>query len=75
MSDKIKNGDLPAMPTSPNDRDPEWAAATAGGLTKREIFAMHAVSACVAGGGYAAWEDAASDGVRIADALLAELAK
>lgn len=31
------------MPTSPNDSDPEWAAARTGGLTKREYFAVMAM--------------------------------
>lgn len=36
----MKNSDMPSMPTSPNDSDPEWAAARAGGLTKRERFCL-----------------------------------
>jgi hypothetical protein len=39
----MKNADMPAMPTSPNSNDPEWAAARTGGLTKREMFAMAAM--------------------------------
>ena len=35
----MNNADMPASPTSPNDSDPEWAAARSGGLTKREYFA------------------------------------
>lgn len=43
----IKNGDMPAMPTSPNSVDPEWswAAARTGGLTKREDFTKAAMVA------------------------------
>lgn len=43
------------------------------GLTKREMFAMHAMQALATNSGYGAWEDMASDAVNIADALLAEL--
>ena len=40
---KMKNADMPAMPTSPNSNDREWAAARTGGLTKREMLAMAAM--------------------------------
>jgi hypothetical protein len=67
----MKNGDMPAMPTSPNDRDPEWAAARSGGLTKREMFAMHIMAGMAHG--YNEWKYMAEDAVAQADALLLAL--
>lgn len=72
----IKNADMPAMPTSPNDRDPEWAAARSGGLTKREMFAMAAMQGILSS--LTDEHDLSVDclakcSVRNADALLAEL--
>ena len=67
----MKNGDMPAMPTSPNDHDAEWAAARSGGLTKREMFAMHIMSGMASTGhGYEKWEYMAQDAIAQADALL-----
>ena len=72
----MKNGDMPAMPTSPNDRDPEWAAARSGGLTKREMFAMAAMQGlCAHSGDYHEFSHLASDAVNYADSVLAELEK
>lgn len=76
MSDRIKNGDMPAMPTSPNDTDPAWAAARDGGLTKREVFAVAAMqgmlsNSCLSGDA----ESLVASSVRFADALLDELEK
>jgi hypothetical protein len=45
----MNNADKPAMPTSPNESDPEWAAARTGGLTKREQFTMAAMQALISG--------------------------
>lgn len=70
----MKNADMPAMPTSPNSNDPEWAAARTGGLTKREIFAMHAMSN-LSLADYQNPEHLAQDALAMADALLKELAK
>ena len=67
----MKNADMPAMPTSPNDRDPEWAAARSGGLTKREMFAMHIMAGMAHG--YNEWKYMAEDAVAQADALLLAL--
>lgn len=70
----MKNADMPAMPTSPNDRDPECAAARSGGLTKREMFAMHIVAGMAATShGYSDYKYMASDAVRQADTLLSAL--
>lgn len=70
----MKNADLPAMPTSTNGNDPEWAAAVTGGLTKREMFAMGAMQGlCAHSGDYHGYSDLACDAVAYADALLFEL--
>lgn len=71
---KTNNGDLPAMPL---EREAELAssfnAADTYGLTKREQFAMAAMQGLLAK--YGVYSDAATDAVRCADALLAELDK
>jgi hypothetical protein len=70
----IKNGDMPAMPTSPNSIDPNWAAARTGGLTKREMFAMHIMAGMASSNhGYHDYKYMASDAIKQADALLVEL--
>lgn len=70
----MKNGDMPAMPTSPNDHDAEWAAARSGGLTKREMFAMHIMSGMAAQShGYTSYNLMAQDAVEQANALLSVL--
>ena len=68
---KIKNGDMPAMPTQANGGD------VYGGLTKREQFAMAAMQGLLAMGFecQGAPEDMAAHAVVVADALLAELAR
>ena len=76
----MKNADMPAMPTSPNSSDPEWAAARTGGLTKREIFAMHAMQGLASAHtreGHWSHDHSivAEAAVCYADALLKELAK
>lgn len=78
MSD-VKNGDTPAMPIEINGFG-QFAPEAHLGLTKRELFAMHAMSAWIthhgASGGYGfSADDAAKGSVECADALLAELAK
>ena len=78
----ISNKDMPAMPTQTYDH----SAAMQGlgvtvtdqpGLTKREMFTMHAMQALAANSnsGYRLWKDLASDAVILADAVLAELEK
>ena len=78
----MKNADLPAMP---QDGD-LWVleigqcATEATGLTKREMFAMHAMQAWIqhhgSRGDYGFSEkDAAQSSLRCADALLEELEK
>lgn len=37
----MKNGDMPSNPVSPNSNNP----SVNGGMTKRELMAMHAMSA------------------------------
>ena len=64
----IKNGDMPAMPTQCNGGD------FFGGLTKREMMAMHMMNGLLSKSGHSLNErDVARDAVRAADALLAEL--
>lgn len=82
----MENADLPAMP-NPADKvyeiikgeNPDYEKASAG-LTKREMFAMHAMASWVnhhgAAGDYGFNEnEAAKLAVECADALLEELAK
>ena len=80
----MKNADLPAMPQTISDSSDgsylvgshmefEWS-----GLTKREMFAMHAMQGELAGSANHSRpepEDVASFAVKCADALLAELDK
>jgi hypothetical protein len=82
---KIKNADMPAMPTGQSVGN---ASVIEGGLTKREQFAMAAmqgflsnsdavVKYCVTANKHSIRADGlvAKDSVRFADALLAELEK
>ena len=70
----MKNADMPAMPTSLNESDSQWAAAHTGGLTKREHFAGLVIQGLMNGrnfrGGYS---DLAETAVECADALLKAL--
>ncbi|AGH16097.1 hypothetical protein VPKG_00060 [Vibrio phage pYD21-A] len=78
----MKNAKLPAMPIT-NDKLAtalEIGASGASGLTKREMFAMHAMAAWIAHHGSAnnygfSAKDAAMSSVECADALLSELEK
>lgn len=78
----MKNANMPAMPCgieqdgyNPGQTPAVW------GLTKREMFAMHAMQAILANGaseeiGYTDWaENLAKHAITAADALLAELDK
>ena len=87
----MKNADMPAMPlTYPIDTQGDNDYETGGGrflpangLTKREIFSMHAMNTII--GNYnpyddgsfdsSNWEETAKNCVGLADALLAELEK
>lgn len=73
----MQNSDMPAMPTSPNDNDPQWASARTGGLTKREHFAGLAMQGfCTAVIAEDMLDETlANFAVRAADALLKELDK
>ena len=70
----MKNADKPAMPIEINGFG-QYAPECHAGLTKREIFAMHAMQGLLAcSATYRISRDAlASDAVATADALLAEL--
>ena len=66
----IKNGDMPAMPTSIEHEYSEFRQ----GMSKRETIAMHMMAANRSRySAYTSWESMASDAVEAADALLAEL--
>lgn len=70
---KIKNADRTAMPCNGQSNDNAF-----GGLTKREIFAMHAMQGELAGSANHSRpepEDVTSFAVKCADALLKELEK
>lgn len=75
----LKNADMPAMPCEWKDFDSQGVQVVResyDGLTKREMFAMHAMHGLSTGGS----EDwltvhAPAIAVKIADALLAELEK
>lgn len=71
----MKNADMPAMPIELNGFG-QFAPEAYTGLTKREMFAMHAMQG-LAGEGAPEWlvTHAPEIAVRIADALLAELEK
>jgi len=86
----IKNADMPAMPCDKSiDTKESWEDLTAGGrfvpadgLTKREMFAMHAMQGLLASASDSdgQWTNAGPDNVAfeavaIADALLKELEK
>ena len=68
----MKNADSPATACEFNGFG-QYAPEAYYGLTKREMFAMHAMQALATNSGYGTWEDMANDAVNIADALLAEL--
>ena len=75
----MKNADLPAMPIEINGFG-QYAPDVFSGLTKREMFAMHAMASWVnhhgSSGEYGFSEkEAARSAVECADALLEELAK
>lgn len=72
----MKNADMPAMPNSNPDTYPvpvcsEWAY----GLTKREMFAMHAMQGLLSNSTEWAWVhyELSRKAVDIADVLLAQL--
>jgi hypothetical protein len=72
---KNTNGNLPAMPQTHSDnlcQQTGTAKAEHAGLTKREMFAMAAMQGILSCGNYT-YVHAASDAVKYADALLAEL--
>lgn len=87
----IKNADMPAMPCDKSiDTKESWEYLTAGGrfvpadgLTKREMFAMHAMNTVLSSynpyesGTFDSsnWEETAKNCVGLADALLKELEK
>ena len=68
----MKNGDMPAMPIEINGFG-QYAPEVYGGLTKREMFAMHMMAACRVGRTYNTWSDAAIDAIEMADTLLLQL--
>lgn len=78
MSNNIKNADLTAMPCHTQSTSNSF-----GGLTKREMFAMHAMQGLLSDTSYAdlynsadEWRKNVSEAsVEFADALLAELDK
>ena len=83
----MKNGDMPAMPMGKTNIGSYWKKSDlddgyaeqckpAFGLTKREMFAMHFMSASRSRNStYPSWKDMAMDSIEMADALLAELEK
>ena len=77
----MKNADLPAMPNNNPETYPIPCAVNYGeGLTKREMFAMHAMASWInhhgSAGGYGFnSKEAARSAVECADALLEELSK
>ena len=82
---KMKNADKPADPTPYMDQTANGGELYCSdtGLTKREMFAMHAMSAALdkynpyESGDFDSsdWEVTARNAVGLADALLAELEK
>lgn len=82
----MKNADMPAMPVITEKRVANTSMSTCeqSGLTKREMFAMHAMPSVIKWLDYGVergergdwnFEDAASHAVIAADALLEELEK
>ena len=67
----IKNADMPAMPQM--RKDPWKNYHCDGGLSKREVMAMHIMTGLCSKYGIAFYTDTAQDAVRMADSLLAEL--
>ena len=81
---RIENKDMPAMPLNGDayhdfERAVNYQDASYNpecqGLTKREYFAAMAMQGFCSTGNYANGQDVAYDAVRVADALLEELAK
>lgn len=71
----MKNSDMPAMPIELNGFG-QFAPEAYTGLTKREMFAMHAMQGlCAHSCDYHLPEHLAQDAVMYADAILAELEK
>lgn len=81
----MKNADTPAMPTALTEYTPDGKEYTQEyeGLTKREMFAMHAMQGLLSDSDYAdsyetakEWRKNVSEAaVEFADALLKELEK
>lgn len=75
----MKNAELPAMPCEWKDFDSQRIQVVResySGLTKREMFAIHAMQGlCTHSGDYHLPEHLARDAVMYADAVLAELEK
>ena len=78
----MKNADIPVAPFCSGSESSVCSGITytehyieSSGLTRREIFAMHAMQALATNTGYHKWELLAEDAVDIADALLKELDK
>ena len=71
----MKNADMPAMPTYELNGQ-NVLEDTSYGLTKREMFAMHAMQG-ICNNGSESWlvNHAPAIAVKISDALLAELEK
>lgn len=75
MTNKIKNADMPAMPIEFSGFG-LYQPEAFGGLTKREMFAMHFMAASRSrNSNYASWVAMALDSIEMADALLKELEK
>ena len=68
----MKNSDTPAMPIE-LDGNGQYAPVAYTGLTKREMFAMHFVSALITNGN--TYNGFIDDAILYADALLKELDK
>ena len=68
-------GELPAYPQSEQVGERgDYRDVLVGGMTKREVFAMHNCAALL-GGNHPCGGDVAGVAVQYADALLAKLAK
>ena len=67
----MKNADMPAMPCQPLGQDgmPSWEMTC--GLTKREMFAMHFMSASISTGN--TYNGFIEDSISYADSLLDKL--
>ncbi|CAM0042879.1 hypothetical protein VPHK392_0016 [Vibrio phage K392] len=81
----MKNADMPAMPVNNFLKEGDLAVSTNEfqGLTKREVFAMHAMQGLLSDGSYADLYNTADEwrkniteaSVEFADVLLEELEK